>query len=47
MILARCAMRIAARGPPRSGNFPAEFAAVADLAVGSLLLYWSDLQRRP
>jgi hypothetical protein len=51
MILARCAMRIAAREPHALGTFPPSLPQFADLAVGSLLRYSFGLgakpQRRP
>jgi hypothetical protein len=51
MILARCAMRIAAREPPCSGKFPAGLPQFADLVVGSSWRYSSGSgakpQRRP
>jgi hypothetical protein len=43
MILARCAMRIAAREPHALGTFPPSLPQFADLAVGSLLQYPFDL----
>jgi hypothetical protein len=51
MILARCAMRIAAHEPRALGTFPPSLLQFADLAVGSLLRYSFGLgakpQRRP
>jgi len=51
MILARCAMRIAAHEPPALGTFLPSMPHIVVLVVGSLLRYSSGLgvkpQRRP